>query len=249
MDFEVEIKDVYTDYTGGYVQSSCDMQINLASTECLVEGQKSASCPSLPASNHDDPENYDKVLHLHAVSRPTIRQDDFTNVGLMGIMKSQTGAPFVHVFGHGPRHTTLKDSIALANKIRLTEGDSGQVNIMHPAVDQSFDGAVTTVKADLPDQDDELLSKTRWAIINSWRPITPVRRGTDLLPAMLTIPHREMAAKTRSNMKDGQLLTIYCKHLKYFASEMQPDAALLIKCFDSRGKKGSTFGALLWRGR
>ncbi|KAF7186557.1 Hydroxylase/desaturase asaB [Pseudocercospora fuligena] len=112
--------------------------------------------------------------------------------------------------------------------------------------DQSFHGAMTTLKAYLPQEDAERLSKSRWAIINMWRPIKPVRRDplavcdwqtvrteTDLLPAMLTIPRREYGGKS-TQQHERWSAAYNPNHQWYFASDMQPDEALLIKCFDSR---------------
>lgn len=141
-------------------------------------------------------------------------------------------------------------------------GPRDYVKVKPPAryvhVDQSYDGAVAWLHDNLPDSDlIEKLSRTRWGIINIWRPLHTIYRDPfavcdgstvpedDLvpMPAMLTNgqPGKKYGGVSKADAfelwvgkrpkKEGQ-------HKWWYLSEMQTDEVVLLKCFDSRVEEG-----------
>lgn len=141
------------------------------------------------------------------------------------------------------------------------------VNIQSPAmfahIDQSYNGAWKVLQAmQHTDASNAWLSekakKYRWAIINLWRPLKPITReplaicdsstvaDSDLQEIKLRVP-----ADYKRNDTDKEpvgyrpvesaiwQLKANERHRWYFPYQMQPDEALLIKCFDSKDD-GST---------
>jgi hypothetical protein len=94
----------------------------------------------------------------------------------------------------------------------------------------------------------ERLSKTRWAIINVWRPIgSPVKRDalavcdarscpeSDLRIVYAQLPTRGDGSKV-SKGKGFEVFNVAHNpnHKWYYASEMTPEETWMIKCFDSK---------------
>jgi hypothetical protein len=89
----------------------------------------------------------------------------------------------------------------------------------------------------LPTELAESLSKTRWAIINVWRPIKPITRDPlavcdsfsvedeDLIPTPMEVPGRRGWDVYYVKYKPEQRW--------YYLSRMELDDVLLFKCFDS----------------
>jgi hypothetical protein len=91
------------------------------------------------------------------------------------------------------------------------------------------------------------LSQTRWAIINIWRPIRPVQRDplavcdarscseADLRTVFAQLPSQGAGSKV-SRGPGFEVFNVAHNpaHKWYYASDMEPDEALLIKCFDSK---------------
>lgn len=124
-------------------------------------------------------------------------------------------------------------------------------------IDQSYFGAELVrdnkLKT-LPDVDVEKLKASRWGIINLWRPFKPVTRdnlaccdaGTveeeDLTSVYAELPESLTKAKTGYKFAAGSRSEAWevkanpGSHRWYYAANMTPDEALLIKQFDS--KKG-----------
>lgn len=115
-------------------------------------------------------------------------------------------------------------------------------------IDQSNDGAVQILHDNVaPDLADKL-SKTRWAIINVWRPIKPISkdplaicdartvRDEDLMPVK-SIPPKSGPSQYRYQTAGTYFELFYAKYNPeqtwYYADSMKPDEVLLIKCFDS----------------
>lgn len=90
--------------------------------------------------------------------------------------------------------------------------------------------------------------KTRWAIINVWRPIKPISkdplglcdarsaRDEDLMPVTSRLPPKGSGAY--ASVSDGDGFELYYKRYHpdeqwYFANKMEPNEVLMIKCFDS----------------
>ncbi len=115
-------------------------------------------------------------------------------------------------------------------------------------IDQSNDGAVEVLNDNLPPEDAERLSKSRWSIINVWRPIRPISkdplavcdsrtvRDEDLIPIPVTLPAK--GTGQYADISAGKGFEIYyARHNPeqtwYYVSAMTPEEVLLIKCFDS----------------
>jgi hypothetical protein len=142
------------------------------------------------------------------------------------LLKDATGAARVVVFDHIVRCAT-----------RSRNGEKG---VREPAKgvhnDYTLHSGPQRLRDLLPDEAEALL-RTRFAIINVWRPICgPVQesplavcdaqslRQDDFVASDLIYPHRKgetYAVKFRSN------------HQWYYFPQMQPDEALLLKCYDS----------------
>lgn len=94
---------------------------------------------------------------------------------------SSTGATRVFVFSHILRNDS-RDKIEKAVLVDpALADDNAEVKDVTPAryihIDQSYDGAVEVLNDNVhPPELAEKLAKTRWSIINVWRPIYPVRR-------------------------------------------------------------------------
>jgi hypothetical protein len=140
------------------------------------------------------------------------------------ILKKEAGATKVFIFDH---------------TIRRASGDirgaplRGPVQRVH--IDQSYRAAPLRVTHHLPDEADTLL-KSRYRIINVWRPIRRILKDplavadansvpdSDLVPIGLIYPDRE--GETYS-VRHGE------GHKWYYLDGQDTDEVLLIKCFDS----------------
>jgi hypothetical protein len=108
------------------------------------------------------------------------------------------------------------------------------VNRVH--IDQSYSAAKNRVPYHLPSEADKLL-KSRYQIINVWRPIKPIFKDplavadahsvseSDLVPVGLIYPDRR-----------GETLAVRPneKHKWYYVYGQTPEEVVLIKCFDSK---------------
>lgn len=103
-------------------------------------------------------------------------------------------------------------------------------------IDQSYSAAKSRVPHHLPEDADALL-KTRYQIINVWRPIKPIFKDpltvaeahsvpeSDLVPVALIYPDRR-----------GETLTVRPnkEHKWRYLHGQTPEEVLFIKCFDSK---------------
>jgi hypothetical protein len=143
-------------------------------------------------------------------------------------LKQATGADRVFIFDHTRRR-------------RIPGAEDSRTGIRQPVprvhVDHTAKSGPQRVRDLLPDEAEELL-KGRVQVINLWRPIRgPVHdfplavcdagsvRFEDLVPSDLIYPHRV-----------GETYQVLYNpgHRWYYAPEMQPNEALLLKCFDSK---------------
>lgn len=122
-------------------------------------------------------------------------------------------------------------------------------------VDQSYFGAELVRDSKLQDYaeaDAEKLKKSRWAIINLWRPFNAVTRDNLALCDARTVDENDLcavyadlspelrkaktgynfAAKSRSEA--WEVKANPGSHKWYYAANMKPDEVLLIKQFDSK---------------
>jgi len=166
------------------------------------------------------------------------------------LIKKTTGASHVHVFSHLCRRETNAASLEAAKGKK----DEDFVPTMNPArfchVDQSFRGAEQILYLNLPEEEADRRSKTRWGIINVWRPIgSPVTRDplavcdyrsldeNDLRTVVANLPPK--GAGDYSSVSQGAKYEVWNlaanpEQRWYYASEMSPEEALLIKIFDSK---------------
>ena len=148
------------------------------------------------------------------------------------------------------RRHRYEEAQEIAKQANYDKGFS--VGIVTPAryvhVDQSYDGAAAVLKAEMPDEA-KALSKTRWGIINIWRPLSPIPRDplavcdgstvldSDLFESKANIPKHDKT--TYADITSGTSFVTWAvranpAHEWYFASDMQPSEVLFIKCFDSK---------------
>ena len=95
----------------------------------------------------------------------------------------------------------------------------------------------------------DTLSKTRWGIINVWRPIAPIRREPFAVCDASTVAEEDLVgrrahlpknAKTQfANASSGKSFEIWGtfanpKHKWYYQSNMTPEEVMLVKCYDSK---------------
>ena len=139
----------------------------------------------------------------------------------------RTGATKIFIFDH----TIRRQAPGSDSKNRVLRGPVQRVHI-----DQSYSAALSRVPHHLPDEAEDLL-KGRVQIINVWRPIKTVVRDplavaqadsvaeSDLVPTALIYPNRK-----------GETLQVRHNesHKWFYKSNLSPDEALLIKCFDSK---------------
>lgn len=146
------------------------------------------------------------------------------------IIKAATGAREVHIFNHkvrrGPTQWHHLGFNNLANR--------GPVTRTH--VDQSYDGAERRLRHEKPDEADELV-KSRYQIINVWRPVEPIFKDPIAVADANTVPDEDLVGAEMT--EDGFLGESWVvrhnpKHHWHFKYGMTPADVLLIKCFDSK---------------
>lgn len=172
------------------------------------------------------------------------------------ILKSATGATRAHVFSHIARTAPYEKVEAM---VHSTDADTKATSLMVPArhvhVDQSEAGAFEVLKDNMTPEEAERLGKTRWAIINIWRPLKPVPRDPlavsdarsfsddDLLEIYGRVPGKEQKKDYDAATKGSGFGMLYGKYAPdqkwYYMSDMKPDQVVLIKCYDSK-KDGKT---------
>ena len=163
-----------------------------------------------------------------------------------------TGATKVHVFSHIIRKDSREAAEAAVNKDPSLQDGNASYQKVVPAryihIDFTNDGAVQIFQDNFDRQLGEKLKKTRWAIINVWRPIKPISkdplamcdarsaRDEDLMPVMALLPPK--GSGQYADVSGGDKFELYYKKYHpeeqwYFADKMQSHEVLLIKCFDS----------------
>lgn len=167
-------------------------------------------------------------------------------------MPTRTGATKVHVFSHIIR----KDSREAAEKAvdtdpLLQDGNTPYQKVV-PArfihIDFSEDGAAQICKDNFNAEQGERLRKTRWSIINVWRPVKPIgkdplalcdarsARDEDLMPVKAELPPK--GSGQYASVSAGEGFELYYKKYHpdekwYYVDKMEPHEVLMIKCFDS----------------
>ncbi|KAH7322592.1 amino acid permease-domain-containing protein [Stachybotrys elegans] len=143
------------------------------------------------------------------------------------LLKDITGASRIFIFDHTIRRKP-------AGSETRDSASRGPVQRVH--IDQSYDAAKTRVPYHLPD-DAETLLKGRYQIINVWRPIKTVQRD----PLAIADAHSvgeddlvvtELIYPTRRG--ETYAVRYNDSHKWYYRSQLSPEQAILIKCFDSK---------------
>ncbi|OQV11055.1 hypothetical protein CLAIMM_14959 [Cladophialophora immunda] len=169
------------------------------------------------------------------------------------LLKKVTGATRVHVFSHITRRDS-RDKLELDLQKNSAIQNGAKVTQVTPAhyihIDQSTDGALEVLCDNMPAAEVDQLVKTRWSIINVWRPINgPVIkdplavcdartvRDDELIPVTANLPAKGTGMKYSTITAGKRFELFYAKynpeHQWYYASGMTSDEVLLIKCFDS----------------
>jgi hypothetical protein len=209
----------------------------------------------------------------HIATETAFRDDDTIESKyypeVVALLKRVTGATRVHIFSHVVRRVSTDEMLrAVAGK-----PETEMMTQVNPAryvhIDQSYDGALQILRRSQAAEADTL-AKTRWGIVNVWRPIG--RRVTREPLAVCDVRSvaeadlRRVVSKLRSpkepnpynrgkvedhtNGVDGagtvfepqvtqpgfEIWNIAAnpEHRWWYASGMDPEEVLLIKCFDSR---------------
>ncbi|KAH8651352.1 hypothetical protein BX600DRAFT_483760 [Xylariales sp. PMI_506] len=169
------------------------------------------------------------------------------------LLQSVTGATRVQPFSHLVRRFTWETAVDAAKKAKPTD----IIPIMTPSllchIDQSYDGAEQVLDQNFPADEAEQLRKTRWGIINIWRPIgRPATRDqlavcdarscaeADLRKVFAVLPGQGAGSRV-SRGKGFEVFNVAHspQHQWYYASHMTPDETLMIKCFDSKTTGGT----------
>ncbi|KAF9889826.1 hypothetical protein FE257_006916 [Aspergillus nanangensis] len=177
-------------------------------------------------------------------------------------LKKVTGATTVKVCTHLVRRDPREALDATIANSDLE--DTATIPKVVPArfvhVDHSRKGAIGFLHENYPPDEAARLMKTRWSIINVWRPLKTVRRdplavcdsrsvqNEELIPMTVRLPPKGSA--TYENVSRGDFETLSTKvnpaHRWYFKSGMEPGEPLLIKIYDSRSERdGGLAGRVL----
>ena len=175
-------------------------------------------------------------------------------------MLSSTGATKVHVWSHLVRRDAPEANETLLAELTASAGSDSLIpdtqNLGHvvPAgfahIDNSPVGARTLLHDHFQDKAAEI-AKSRWGIINVWRPLETIRkdpltlcdaqtvRDEDVMPVQAKLPPKGTGGKGYESVSVGTgFETLELKanpdHRWYYMSEMQPDEAFVFKIFDSK---------------
>jgi hypothetical protein len=154
------------------------------------------------------------------------------------LLKRVTGAERVLIFDHVVRNPVLAE--------RGEKGAREPAKIVHN--DYSFKSAPRRVRDHLPEEADRLL-KHRFAEINVWRAIHgPVESSPlalcdarsleprDIVPSDLVYRDRERVGETYGFLYNP-------KHRWYYFPRLEPNEAILLKCYDSKDDGRARFTA------
>ncbi|KAI1813345.1 hypothetical protein GGS20DRAFT_599346 [Poronia punctata] len=178
-------------------------------------------------------------------------------------IKKVTGATRVHCFSHLIRQSTFEQNLealkqleAIRGKDNISdnEGFGKTVPARYAHVDQSGKGARSLLSDHLPEEA-EKLTRTRWGTVNLWRPLVRVQRDPlgfcdgrtlseeDLVP-IDTVPPPKGTSSFYEAISRGDGFQTYeirynPRHEWYYLSEMEPEEALIFKCYDTKDSSRS----------
>lgn len=180
-------------------------------------------------THHSNVRNFYDEAEIQRVYYPEAEQ----------LLKEVTGGTQVVIFDH-----------TLRNAQRLQKGDTSikePVKRVHN--DFTAKSGYTRARRELAargiDNIDELLQQ-RFAVINVWRPITPVEESPLTVCDARSIAPTDLVAGDlvyRDRVGETYAITYNPTHQWFYFPQMQPDEALLIKCFDSAEDGRARFAA------
>lgn len=163
-----------------------------------------------------------------------------------------TGASRVITYSHIVRRSSREEVQVAVDTDQSFADDAIFVPHVTPArfihIDFSNDGAVGIMGDNLSPELVQKLAKTRWSLINVWRPIKPISkdplalcdaltvRDEDLMPVTAILPTK--GSGQYANVTKGAGFELYYlryapEQTWYYVSAMKPEEVLLLKCFDS----------------
>jgi hypothetical protein len=175
-------------------------------------------------------------------------------------MLSSTGATEVYIFSHLIRRDPPEANEVLLAQLTKSAGSDDAIpdtqNLGHvvPAgfahIDNSPKGARTLLNDHFQEKADDLV-KSRWGIINIWRPLKTIKkdplalcdsrtvRDEDIVPVQAKLPPRGTGGKGYEAVSIGtgfetNELKANPDHRWYYVSAMQPNEAFVFKIFDSK---------------
>lgn len=174
------------------------------------------------------------------------------------LLKKELGCSKVYILTSKTREVSWSDGLK-SDADKPDEDVETSVQNGHlqfPHVDYSYEGAALFVKRvaegktapdsykgrNLPDDETmEIIKKHRWAMINFWQPIRkPVTRDSLAVCDARSVPEEDLFEDLPEVLVEKKFGTWYVmapsngRHRWYYQSDMRPDEALLIKCFDSK---------------
>lgn len=143
------------------------------------------------------------------------------------LVREATGAARVVVFDHNVRNTA--------------RAEAGEAKTRRPVDyvhnDYTEKSGPRRVRDLLDPAEADALLQHRFAVINVWRPIRgPVQdKPLAVLDAQSMGPNDFVATDLIYRDRTGEIYSVHHRptHRWYYVSEMQPDEALLLKCYDS----------------
>lgn len=146
------------------------------------------------------------------------------------MVREFTGAVKVHVFDHNVRCRPMAK--------RRENKAQEPVKVAHN--DYTFKSGPQRVRDLLPDQAEALL-KNRFAVINVWRPIRGPVQDTPLAVCDAQSMTQEDFVKHELRYRDrsGEVYSVAYNpnHRWYYVSQQRKEEVLLLKCFDSDGRR------------
>ncbi|KAJ5414302.1 hypothetical protein N7509_000929 [Penicillium cosmopolitanum] len=168
------------------------------------------------------------------------------------VLQNITGATRVHIMSHIVRRQSWEKAIEDEKHLPDMEPVKQPSTARFVHVDQSYTGARALLDLYLPEES-EKLTKTRWAIVNFWRPIQTINREALCVCDAQSVSDQElrerplkmapqkcdapaMADVYRMDNSMWSVVPPKCpeQHRWYYASHMVPDEALCLKIFDSK---------------
>lgn len=168
------------------------------------------------------------------------------------------GASKVVIFSHLHRSVGVEETKAESENLPRDQvlKESPPANFAH--IDQGPESAVVVLKGVIPEEESQKWLKSRWAIINAWRPLKPVHRDPlavcdcrsvddeDLKEVRATPPNTHFAnSKVSSDVRPPKGFQVMLvkenpAHKWYYASSMQPDETLLLTIHDTKKTANNT---------